>query len=166
VIDVNKIEENERKFEKEVESLIEKHSENHAGSKEWQKTVGAILVENTNVLLVKRGHQPFKGTWTLPGGHINDGETDIKAVIREVKEETGLDFKPEYFGSYEETFDEVGYYAYISIFYGDFKGKIDKKKVDINEILDIQWFDYKELADVKIGYEHRKIIEEYLISQR
>jgi ADP-ribose pyrophosphatase YjhB (NUDIX family) len=42
------------------------------------------------LLLIKRGHEPGKGLWSIPGGRIEPGETDEEAVIREVLEETGL----------------------------------------------------------------------------
>jgi 8-oxo-dGTP diphosphatase len=42
------------------------------------------------VLLVKRGHEPAKGLWSLPGGSVEEGETLSQAVVREVLEETGL----------------------------------------------------------------------------
>lgn len=165
-IDTKKIDENEKIFKEELQNFRSKYAEkDHRGAKEWQKTVGAIIVEDGKVLLVLRQHEPFKGTWTLPGGHIDEGESDVKAVKREVKEETGLDFIPEYFGSYEESFDEMRYFAYVSIFYGKFRGVINKKKVDKNEIIDIAWYRPDQLKDIKVGFEHRKIIEEYFSSQ-
>jgi len=42
------------------------------------------------LLLIKRGHEPGAGLWSLPGGRIEPGETDQQAVAREVLEETGL----------------------------------------------------------------------------
>jgi ADP-ribose pyrophosphatase YjhB (NUDIX family) len=41
-------------------------------------------------LLVKRGHDPGKGLWSIPGGRVEPGETDAVAVARELLEETGL----------------------------------------------------------------------------
>lgn len=52
-----------------------------------------ILVENGKVLLVKRGREPFKGEWALPGGHIEDGESAEQCAKREMKEETGLEIE-------------------------------------------------------------------------
>lgn len=56
--------------------------------------VGAVVVENGRVLLVRRGHEPLKGRWTLPGGLIELGEGLKEAVRREVQEETGLLVEP------------------------------------------------------------------------
>jgi ADP-ribose pyrophosphatase YjhB (NUDIX family) len=42
------------------------------------------------LLLIRRGHDPGAGLWSLPGGRIEPGETDTQAVVREVREETGL----------------------------------------------------------------------------
>ena len=54
--------------------------------------VGAIINDETGrLLLILRGHDPGKGLWSLPGGRIEPGETDQQAVIREVREETGLE---------------------------------------------------------------------------
>jgi len=43
------------------------------------------------MLLILRGHEPGKGLWSVPGGRVEPGETNAEAVIREVREETGLE---------------------------------------------------------------------------
>ncbi|HEY1647099.1 MAG TPA: NUDIX hydrolase [Terracidiphilus sp.] len=53
--------------------------------------VGAVIVENGRVLLVRRGREPLKGHWTLPGGVLEVGESLTAGVAREVLEETGLE---------------------------------------------------------------------------
>ncbi|HET9830904.1 MAG TPA: NUDIX hydrolase [Vicinamibacterales bacterium] len=52
--------------------------------------VGAVVLDGQRVLLVKRGHAPLKGQWSLPGGGVETGETLEQAVAREVLEETGV----------------------------------------------------------------------------
>jgi ADP-ribose pyrophosphatase YjhB (NUDIX family) len=56
--------------------------------------VGAVVVQDARVLLVRRGSEPLKGHWTLPGGLLEVGEALVAGVIREVREETGLDVEP------------------------------------------------------------------------
>jgi 8-oxo-dGTP diphosphatase len=46
------------------------------------------------LLLIKRGHEPGKGLWSIPGGRVEEGESDAEALIREVREETGLIVAP------------------------------------------------------------------------
>ena len=53
--------------------------------------VGALIVHERKLLLVKRGVDPAKGKWSIPGGAVELGERMRDAVIREVKEECGLD---------------------------------------------------------------------------
>ena len=52
--------------------------------------VGAVIVDGDRVLLVRRGQEPLKGEWSLPGGVLELGETLEQGVRREVLEETGL----------------------------------------------------------------------------
>jgi len=56
--------------------------------------VGAVIVEQGRVLLVRRGTEPMLGQWTLPGGLLEVGEPLLAGVVREVREETGLTVEP------------------------------------------------------------------------
>ncbi len=53
--------------------------------------VGALIFDDGRVLLIQRGQSPLAGYWSLPGGGVEAGERLEDAIIREVKEETGLD---------------------------------------------------------------------------
>jgi len=53
--------------------------------------VDAVVINHGNILLITRGREPWKGMLALPGGFVNRGEDPEIAVIRELKEETGLD---------------------------------------------------------------------------
>lgn len=59
--------------------------------KQPQLGVGAVVLKGDHVLLIKRGRPPRVGDWSLPGGRVELGETVQSAVLREVREETGLD---------------------------------------------------------------------------
>ncbi len=52
--------------------------------------VGAVIIKDDEVVLIKRGQAPLKGHWSLPGGAQKVGETAKEAVVREILEETGL----------------------------------------------------------------------------
>ena len=53
--------------------------------------VGAVILDDDRVLLIKRGQEPLKGEWSLPGGAVESGETLAAALAREVREETCLE---------------------------------------------------------------------------
>jgi 8-oxo-dGTP diphosphatase len=56
--------------------------------------VGAIIIANSRVLLVKRAHPPIQGQWSIPGGALELGELVRDAAVREAREETGLIVEP------------------------------------------------------------------------
>jgi 8-oxo-dGTP diphosphatase len=56
--------------------------------------VGAVIRDETGrLLMILRGHDPGLGLWSIPGGRIEPGETAEEAVVREVREETGLEVR-------------------------------------------------------------------------
>jgi ADP-ribose pyrophosphatase YjhB (NUDIX family) len=63
-----------------------------------------VVIDGTKVLLVRRGQEPLKGEWSLPGGALELGETLQQGVVREVLEETGLMVAP---GGIVEILDRI-----------------------------------------------------------
>jgi len=56
--------------------------------------VGAVVRDDAGrLLLIRRGHEPSRGLWSLPGGRVEPGEALEAAVVREVREETGLEVR-------------------------------------------------------------------------
>ena len=53
--------------------------------------VGVVLVDEDNLLLIKRGRDPGRGLWAVPGGKVRVGERLVEGARRETREETGLD---------------------------------------------------------------------------
>jgi 8-oxo-dGTP diphosphatase len=63
----------------------------------------AVVVLDDEVLLMERDHEPYEGTWVLPGGVVEPDETARGACVRETDEEVGLDVKATYFvGLYDD----------------------------------------------------------------
>lgn len=120
-------------------------------------TVGAIIESNGKILLMKRNHKPFNQFWGIPGGHIDKGETAEQAVIREVKEETNLDFEPKFFVEAEEYFEEEDWHASATFFTG--KGKGDVKISQ--EHTEFKWFTQDQIKKMQLAFNHKKILDEY-----
>ncbi|WP_414942969.1 NUDIX hydrolase [Amycolatopsis sp. cmx-11-32] len=55
---------------------------------------GIVHDERGRILLIRRANEPGRGLWSVPGGRVEPGETDEAAVIREMREETGLNVMP------------------------------------------------------------------------
>lgn len=79
-----------------------------AGAREYPSApilgVGAVVIQDASVLLVRRGQPPLMGQWSIPGGAVELGETLEEAIVREVREETGVAIAPV---SIIKTFDRI-----------------------------------------------------------
>ncbi|MGD0027638.1 MAG: NUDIX hydrolase [Candidatus Bathyarchaeia archaeon] len=114
--------------------------------------VGAVVVCSGKILLEKRKNEPGKGKWSIPGGLVELGENMEQTVIREVKEETGLDVeKPEQIDVVDSiTEDENGrirYHFVIIDYFVKLKGGALKASSDAEELTWVQ-FDLVEAYDL------------------
>ncbi|MBN2252007.1 MAG: NUDIX hydrolase [Candidatus Altiarchaeota archaeon] len=118
-------------------------------------TVDAVVLKENSILLVKRGNDPFKDMWALPGGFVEYGETTEEAVKREVLEETGLQVGvDEMLGVYSDPKrDPRGHTVSIVYLCSPLKGEL-KAGTDAKETGYFDLFDIPELA-----FDHKKIIE-------
>ena len=122
-------------------------------------TVAAIIKNGEGkILLTRRNVDPFKSQWCLPGGHIDADEKAIDAVIREAKEETGLDFEPEFITYFDEIVPERDWHAVVLVFAGIGKGEIAAQE---QEVADIAWFLLEEARTLPLAFVHNQILDEY-----
>ena len=79
------------------------------GLVEWSNPVPgaqALVERNGRVLLGRRGHDPSKGLWDIPGGFLDEYEHPLEALHRELAEETGLEIEPfEFLGAWMQPYD-------------------------------------------------------------
>lgn len=130
--------------------------------------VGAIIVQEGRVLLVRRGQAPLLGEWSLPGGVLECGETLRQAAVREAREETGLTVEPgELLGVYERvTRDEAGRvrYHYVLI---DFLCRVTRGELKAgSDAADARWFTPGELDSLKLPDDTRDVIRKGLEQER
>lgn len=117
--------------------------------------VDAIVLYENGIVLIKRKNSPFKGMYALPGGIVEYGEKVEDAIKREVKEETGLNFKIRgILGVYSDPKrDPRGHYISI-VFFGDGKGKLrsgsDASSVEV----------IKKIPR-KLAFDHKRILKEF-----
>lgn len=121
-------------------------------------TIDAVIIKNNKVLLIKRGAEPDKGLWGVPGGYVGWDETTEDTVKREVKEETNLDVKSlKLIGvssSPKRHPKQVINVVYLVIDDGEAKHGDDAQ--------DLQWFDLNNLP-AKMALDHKQNVLDALM---
>src|SRR4030065_293460 len=130
------------------------------------RTATAIIPFPTDkILLIKRATVPFKDYWALPGGRLDPGETVEQTVVREAKEETGLNVAViRKVGEYHEQGVQGGveYNYYPACFLVKIVGGEIKKQQ--SEIEDIQLFSFDDIPK-PLAFVHNQMVNDYLASR-
>jgi 8-oxo-dGTP diphosphatase len=118
-------------------------------------TVDAVVVNNDNVLLIKRGNEPYKGCWALPGGYMDYDETAGEACCRELTEETGLKAGGLYFiGEFSQPGRHPDQCISLAFLITEWQGK----PAAGDDAREAKWFPLTRLP-ADIAFDHKKIVE-------
>ena len=118
----------------------------------------AVREGRPEILLTRRRVEPFRGRWCLPGGHIDPGDQARVAVVREVKEETGLDFEARFAGYLDEIIPERGIHAVVLVFTGPARGELVPSQEEVSEIA---WFPIEEARSMALAFTHNEVLDRY-----
>jgi 8-oxo-dGTP diphosphatase len=110
--------------------------------------VGAVVIDDDRMLLVRRGHGPAAGEWSFPGGRVEFGETMVEALVREVKEETGLDVAVgDYIGHVEVIADDVHFVIHD---YHAIAFDAEAPLVVGDDAQEVAWFELHAVAELNL----------------
>jgi 8-oxo-dGTP diphosphatase len=120
--------------------------------------VDIIIFFDNKLVFVKREREPFKDSFAIPGGFVEYGETVENAVVREAKEETGLEVKKiTLFGVYSDPNRDPRGHTISIVFHGEGKG-IPKAGDDAKEL---SLFEIEKIPD-NLAFDHNKILQDFL----
>ncbi|HEY7097927.1 MAG TPA: NUDIX hydrolase [Terriglobales bacterium] len=122
--------------------------------------VGAIIIEDQRVLLIKRGHAPLLGEWSIPGGVLEVGEMLREAAVREAREETGLIVDTgELLGVYDRVLrDESGRTMYHYVLVDFLCRRVGGKMAAGEDATDVRWFTRNEFEALGLSPETEEVI--------
>lgn len=132
---------------------------------EWRKpsvTADGIVTRDHDILLIKRGHEPFKGSFALPGGFLSYYETLEECVVREVHEETGVKTEiVDLVGAYSAPDRDPRGHFVTAVYHLRPVGGTLKAGDDASEA---QWVHLEKLP--KFAFDHGKIVREFLAKRK
>ena len=123
--------------------------------------VGAIIIQDDRVVLVKRAHPPIQGQWSIPGGVLEVGELVREAAIREAREETGLIVEPaDLLGVYDRILRNQEHrvqYHYVLV---DFLCRpVGGELQAASDATEVRWVTREELPALKLAEDTQDVIE-------
>ena len=120
--------------------------------------VTSYIAGKLHILLTRRAFGVYQDTWCLPGGHIDSYEKALDAVIREVKEETGLDFAARFYAIFDEIIPEKSIHAVVLTFTGEGTGTPAGQPGEVSEM---GWFTPDEAQTLPLAFDHLSIIRAF-----
>ncbi|MHA1754768.1 MAG: NUDIX hydrolase [Candidatus Odinarchaeia archaeon] len=123
--------------------------------------VGAVILKDDSILLIRRAQEPGEGGWSIPGGLVKLGETVREAVVREIFEETGLSISVgEVAGVYDyiQTDADGGvvyHYVIIDFYVNNFSGSPKAS----SDAVDIKWVKFSEVNDFRLTSTTKLLIQ-------
>ncbi len=134
----------------------------------WPKlAVGAVVMKENKILLVRRRFDPSAGRWAIPGGHVEEGEKLEEAVVRELLEETGLKalgLRPLSITEYIELLSngKVSYHYIIIDYLVDVEEGVPEPN---EESYEARFFELKDSLKLNLTISTRKVIHALLINE-
>jgi len=122
--------------------------------------VGALIVKDGRYLLIKRGKEPSKGKWSIPGGKVELGETLVEAVKREVLEECGIQIEIiKIFNVMDRILkDENGRTKYHFVLIDYYAQYISGEARALSDADDMKWVTAEEIVNLDMNPKSREII--------
>ena len=120
-----------------------------------------MIIEQRRVLLCRRGKEPLKGYWSLPGGAVETGERVVDALKREVREETGLEIETNFVAEVFEriTPDAEGRIEYHYVLLDYLCRVVGGELAAGDDAAEVAWFERAELPDLLITPGSLAVIE-------
>ena len=117
--------------------------------------VGAIIIDDGRVLLVKRGHPPLEGEWSIPGGVLEVGET-----LREAREETCMTVEPaDLLGVYDRVIrDDDGRTLYHYVLIDFLCRRVDGDARAADDADEVRWFTQEEVNELALPEDTAEVI--------
>ena len=124
----------------------------------------ATIIKNKKGEILIAQSPKFFNKWVVPGGHIEPGETILKAAKREAREETGLKLKPLKIVNFGEVinpkeFKRAAHMVYFICLLCFMGGKVKLQK---EELVDFRWLKPVQALKLNLTTPHRKIIKDYI----
>ncbi|MHB8831138.1 MAG: NUDIX hydrolase [Patescibacteria group bacterium] len=118
----------------------------------FKVAVSAFIVKDGRLLILKRrdDEEFLPGVWEVPGGGVDEGEAVPDAVIRETKEEAGIDIKVEQLFGYFEYIDGFGQKTVNLNFIGTMNNPFQEPDVSLGEMEKFAWVGLDELKNYKL----------------